>query len=383
MRNVIPPRLSASEGPFKYTYLGVIALPGAILPAGESLRPFHAFPGLGANAILSAHCNPYFFHLEQSTAIGSLMLTGFPGRSPAGWLSARLYGLAVYAVGLEGMFRRSLRREVEAIREQRRTEPKNPGCYLIYEAEGDLLEAPKLEFTRRVGAVGYGFDIFPAAEYRSLHRHAMYSAATSLALALTETNCSPEMCVIGDLVYMTGSNGLVVYSKTMELGAGTATVSSTIQQTTIDASTDLIPSMISDSAIRTSITLFVESQTPSYDNLHSFIAAWSALELLVNRLAKTTRPRWSAMLANGSLPAWDKDLTDVPFERYRMRDRFFLMASALDITVASIDAAAFCRINDLRGDFYHQVNVRERDLPTNDTRTLYRRYLKLSLCRLR
>jgi hypothetical protein len=64
-----------------------------------------------------------------------------------------------------------------------------------------------------------------------------------------------------------------------------------------------------DAKLDGAVDLFVQSQRRSYDNLRAFIAAWSPLELLVNRLARAYQAQFGALLDGGTaLPAWDKDL---------------------------------------------------------------------------
>ncbi len=71
------------------------------------------------------------------------------------------------------------------------------------------------------------------------------------------------------------------------------------------------------------MSLFVQSQSKANDNLRAFIAAWPALELLVNRLARMLRPEWERILAAqaGELPRWDRDWTTTPPDTYRIRDK--------------------------------------------------------------
>jgi hypothetical protein len=123
----------------------------------------------------------------------------------------------------------------------------------------------------------------------------------------------------------------------------------------------------------------VQSQKKENDNLRSFIAAWSALELLVNRLSKVVRSEWEEVLQTGAAPSWDIDLRNLPPEGYRMRDRFFSVACVLDPVAATTDTDAFIRVNNMRSGFYHRMEVREQDLPTNDVQMLFRKYLRLGL----
>ena len=64
-----------------------------------------------------------------------------------------------------------------------------------------------------------------------------------------------------------------------------------------------------------------------------------------------------------------------------MRDRFYSTACVLDPPYAGADAADFASINKLRGDYYHTMTVDEKDLPTQDTQRLFRKYLKLALAK--
>jgi len=148
---------------------------------------------------------------------------------------------------------------------------------------------------------------------------------------------------------------------------------------TIEKTNAYIPAMIGDTRIETAIYLFVQSQRKENDNLRAFIAAWSALELIINRLSKLVRADWQSRLRESALPIWDKNLLDVPAEEYRMRDRFFSVACVLDAESAESDSQTFTRANSMRSDFYHRLDVQEGDLPTSDVRELFRKYLKLGL----
>lgn len=69
----------------------------------------------------------------------------------------------------------------------------------------------------------------------------------------------------------------------------------------------------------------------------------------------------------------------MPANDYKMRDRFFSVACVLDVASAQKDATLFDHINRTRNDFYHRMEVRDKDLPTNDVRILFRKYLRLGL----
>jgi hypothetical protein len=250
---------------------------------------------------------------------------------------------------------------------------------LIYRAEGNLIEPIQLNATRRIGNIGFGFDVVCGDQYRKVHKTALHTTATALSLALVETTGSPDTHFIGDIIFLTGSGDLTVYSRHIQGGMAALVTSSRYNSESLRAAERYIPAMIDDHRIEMAISLFVQSQNPENDNLRSFIAAWSALELVVNRLSKITRSEWDSVLRREALPKWDKDLSDVRPEEYRMRDRFYSVACVLDLGSASADLETFIRVNDMRSGFYHRMEVLDRDLPTEDVRRLFRKYLKLGL----
>lgn len=379
-RNTAQLPIREEDGPFNYTYLAVMAVPGIHLPEGVGDKvQFCAFPELNAETFLTLDWDAYCVHMDRSTAIAVLMLTGFCGRARFGKLSTYWNRLFVALFGGEKMFRHNLDKESNVVRETRYKDHESSGCYLVYKAEGDILEPVRLHATRKFGNIGFGIDAIQADLYRETHRTALHSTATALSLAMAETNGSPETHFIGDIIYLTGKNGLLVYCRSVQMGAVKIVMTSPPSSDSLRRATIYIPAMINDSRIETAISLFVQSQKRENDNLRAFIAAWSALELLVNRLSKVIRSEWENLVGEDILPKWDKDLKDVSVEDYRMRDHFFSVACVLDLQSARSDSEMFNRANDMRSGFYHRLDVQEKDLPTHDVRTLFRKYIKLGL----
>jgi len=372
--------LTDEDGPFRYTYLALTAVPGMrLLEDSSIIRQFCAFPELGAEVFLTRRWDTYCLHMDRSDALAFLMLTAFRGRKRFGRLSANWHQLLVRLLGQERVFRSSLKRETIAARERRHKHHKSSGCYLLYRADGEVIEQLRFDAARRLGDIGFGIDVFSGKPYREIHRRALHSSATALSLALMDTNGSPETHFIRDILYLTGKGGLELYSSSAELSVGGIVTSGPPSNESLLRAKRYIPGMINDNRLKAAITLFVQSQKKENDNLRSFIAAWSALELVVNRLAKVIRPKWESLLEAGGLPEWDKELKEVPLQRYRMRDRFFSVACVLDMDAARADADKFVQINNMRSGFYHRMTVHEKDLPSEDTRKLFRKYLMLGL----
>jgi hypothetical protein len=380
-------KLEAHDGPFRYVYVSISAVPGLQLSKqasdGAGTRIIRSFPELGGEAFLTNDCESVALHIDRSTAIGTLLLTGLMGPARFGRLSTYYRRLAKHILGEYWTFARALRREAVMSRESRLKNFAGPGCYLVYRAEGQLLEPASLASARRIGDIGFGFDVVNGKAYRALHKRAVHSTATALSLSLTEHTGSPETRLLCEVIYLTGPGGLVVYPKTITMGAAGIVITNQNPDEAIQAATITVPILMADEKLDGAVSLFVQSQIKSHDNLRAFIPAWSALELLINRLSRLYRDKWVQMLvdATNSLPAWDQDLKTIPLDEYRMRDRFFAVACVLDIGSAETDSKEFVDINNKRSGYYHTMETAEQDLPTQRSQNLFRRYLKLALAK--
>lgn len=371
--------MSANDGPFTYTYLAVMGVPGIHLNEADGDLHLFSFPGISATARLTLDWDRYCMHIDRSSAIGLLLLTGFRGLPRFKWLALWSSIIVRKLFGTEKLFQINLVREQRKILLARHKEKKSSGCYLIYQAEGELVEPPHLELASRFERLGFGFDIVNGEAYRSIHKSALHGAATALSLLIDKRKGFPEINEIADLIFLTGREGLIVYPKRIEMGGACVVVPRTPTSEDLNELASSIPLIAADRQIETAIALFVQSHRKDGDNLRSFIPAWSALELLVNRLAKIIRSEWESALLEDSLPIWDKNLIGVCLKDYRMRDRFYSIACTLSREDASEDCEKFIQANDLRSGYYHRSAVKERDLPTQDVRFLFRKYLSLAL----
>jgi len=377
-----PEQILEDHGPFTYTYIAVIAVPGMKLPEGmEGDLKFYSFPEQNAEVILTSDWDKYCIHMDRCSALRTLMLTAFRGAKRFGKLSVFWHRLMVGILGNSWMFRKRFEGETRTARTRRHKSHKSPGCYLVYKAEGDLLEPLRLDAARKNGTIGYGIDVLRGEPYRDFHRRVLHGAVTSLSLAMIDTNGSPDTHFLEDIIYLTGKDGLLIYRMSFKGGLATLVTSSFFHNSCLDAAKQYISAMLAESQIETAVSIFVQSQNKSSDNLRSFIASWSALELLVNRLAKMTRADWHDRLKDSSinLPNWDKNLINTPPEDYRLRDVFYSVSCVLDLDSARLDTQTFIDLNKKRGDYYHQMKGDDKDLPTNEVQKLFRKYLRLWL----
>ncbi len=376
---ISPQAITEDDGPFSYSYIAVMGVPGIRLEDGDGEVHLFSFPELNATAILTRDWNRYCDDIDRSSAIGVLLLTGFCGHSRFMMFSSWTNRIRRRLFGVAKLFERNLVREERIARLARVKEHTSPGCYLIYRANGSLVDMPQFHSARKVGRVGFGFDIVDRGLYRSIHKTTLHAVATALSLLIDRGTGSPEINEITDLICLKGNNNLTIFSRSVEFGAASIVISRLPSKDELHEITQYIPLLATDHGIETAISLFVQSHRKDSDNLRAFIPAWSALELLINRLAKVVRSDWERLLQIAHLPDWDKDLSGVGPDDYRIRDRFYSVACTLKLEDAGEDCKRFNRSNDRRSGYYHRGDVKEQDLPTEDVRFLFRKYLAIGL----
>lgn len=108
--------------------------------------------------------------------------------------------------------------------------------------------------------------------------------------------------------------------------------------------------------------LLHETSRQSGSPLLKFMAAWTALEVLINKLARTYEP-----------------LEEQPKSEPAMIYRFRNMAMTLNPASASQDVEMFKAIKAARDSFMHSMKTEVASLPAAPARDLVRRYLLLHL----
>jgi hypothetical protein len=126
--------------------------------------------------------------------------------------------------------------------------------------------------------------------------------------------------------------------------------------------------------------LMLRSLMVEKDRLRGFIAAWTALEVLVNKLFSLYEAELFAELARGRphpLPEWLVQVRKTMSSKYRLYDRFVVVATALDPREAHTDAAAFMSAKKLRDSLSHGDDVSDESLPLEVVSRLLRKYFAL------
>lgn len=377
-----PLNIEESAGPFRYEYVSVSQVLGAKLPDGspDPLQIAH-FPDMNATAYLTHDWDEQYFHIDRANSVATLLLTGLVGIKRFKKLSRYVNRFLQWIFGPEWVFMRNLEAQTARIREQRVKDHSGSGCCLVYRARGQVAQPVNLRASRRFAEVGVALDAFDRSMVREEHKLNVRSVATAVSIAMTDTNGSPEIRFLADNVHLVSKDELVIYVRTLKMGAAGLVVTTMPSDKFVAAVETYSARLSADSKLSSAASLFALSQRKSDDNLRSFIASWSAFELLIFNLEKKYRDVFQELLRSDdvAMPAWDNDLRVTAIEDYRLRDRFYAVACSINLTDAEADTKKFNELNSKRNDYYHRFKIEDTELPTDDVQSLFRKYLKIVL----
>jgi len=128
--------------------------------------------------------------------------------------------------------------------------------------------------------------------------------------------------------------------------------------------------------------LLALSEETGGDRLRCFLAAWAGLEIFTSAAFKPYEADFmgavQAAVPSGTA-ALVRRLQEVMSDKYRLADRFTIIASALSPEDADADLSVFRVLKKARDDFAHSMSSDPGALPLEDTQRLLRKYLRLHL----
>ena len=129
-----------------------------------------------------------------------------------------------------------------------------------------------------------------------------------------------------------------------------------------------------------SARLLTRSLHESSDLLLSFLSVWAGLEIFVNKNFKQHEERIFGRLSSDDSPlvppAVTKRIRDVMSDKYRLTDKFSVIAAELYSNDLEADIATFQSLKVFRDKLLHGEDVPLDSLPSEEARKLLRKYLK-------
>jgi hypothetical protein len=160
-------------------------------------------------------------------------------------------------------------------------------------------------------------------------------------------------------------------------------VSSPLKTESIGTATNLIKHHDQEFRISRYYRLLRASSDKKSSDLQRFVAAWSAIEIFINSTFKSHyEKRWFNIMEEGapaSATQVFERLKTVMADKYRLTDKFLVIASILNPEMATEDEKEFREAKKRRDDFFHGVEMPVEHLPTRVIQRILRKLIKLHL----
>lgn len=334
------------------------------LSAKVAAPPRVLLPGLDSSITITLTQDP----TEEATqawrwiALANVLLNGLAGRRG------------------EGEVEELIQTEYDA--EVERTQQRfGKGPYLIFSREGtvDDFECPH---QRSHKSFDIGLDGPPATAFKGPSIPFLRDVLAALTLRIPEFSGYDE--ILNNVVY-TRDDGRPFYVFHPNATAS-AVVGHAIPDDVWDSLDETLATLPKSDELDSVFRLLRTSLESHGDRLRAFLAAWFGLEILVGKLFKQyetaffDRIKAHAAGNNTSMPHVDR-IQDVMSDKYRLSDRFSLIATELVEGDATPDIEAFRKAQKVRNDLLHGTDIKDSALPVGQVRDLLRRHLELHLVR--
>ena len=312
---------------------------------------------VAAWACLTRDPNPYCHDADQSTAISTMLFRGLFGGGP------------------EGSFRERLDHETALIREDREKTQANH-TYLVLRRKGKVAD-----WEPRVEREQDGYVIRLNGISTKEIREGTKVAFSSLFLALSFIREHP-------LIIRKHSDGLIfyrddgkkVFAKALTMGKVSATISSPYQESNQEKVNNTFRTFSRLDDLSRVLRLLITSIEEVNNQLEAFLAGWAGLEIFISKVFSQYEGAFFGDLNKAERSEAHSQfvvrIRDVMKDKYRLTDRFALIASKLAPDQADEDVEQFKAVKKVRDDLYHGQDIDDQELPISMLHTLLIKYLQ-------
>jgi len=305
-------------------------------------------------------CDPtrYRKELDEGAAIATMLLRGLVGGGP------------------EGSFTERLEKEIAGIVEERNARSK-PHNYLVLRLEGEMPDWES-RTEREIDQFVIRLNGAPKLGIRDRFKVEL----ASIVVAISQRTGRPVQLMphADGLVFFRG-DGKKIYAKELIAGTPSIFVSSpwnAADQTLLQA--DFLALRELTTLIRVH-QLFAASLEQTHDRLRAFLSGWSALEIFVNKVFSLYETVFLGGLTSDTDPKAKEwyvgRIREVMKDKYRLRDRFALIAASLVPCEADADVDDFVAAKKTRDALAHGMEVPDSDLPVEVVHKVLGKYLQL------
>lgn len=314
---------------------------------------------IGFRAILTSNPDSYCFEGDRSLAVCVVILNRTLG------------------CGKPGTFEESLVYEIKEIQESRK-QKYGTGLYIICLTEGSIDKFEPSGETERDDFVICSGGV-PIESINSASKPHTLAVLSSLMLsadnALTFVEASKSLVFFRD-------DGKPVYLISSSSSAESYTCSS-ITPEILKSVNNWYQILIADQEFDRVKQLLVSSLQTEGDKLRSFLSAWTALEVFINKTFSLYEKQFFKELSDGNYPnarnQYFERIQIVMKDKYRLIDKFSLITSLLSPESADEDIKFFKSAKEERDKLSHGQDLVEAALPVEEIQKLARKYLQLHL----
>lgn len=346
----------------RYTFLSAHAVQGIAHPIGEADVLLFRDPSKGIRVFLTADAVTHLYFLNRHLALLSMMLR------------------AMISSPLAADFSEVLVAETAKVARQR-SDSIGTDPAVIVKISGEV-EAAIPDNAREIQDFIVCFDAF---DKKALKTRLVSQVSAVLTAVRIGTGDPLEFRQISDGSYLTTDDGRVVHSASAEAGAPGVYVSPRLteeQKQRIEAD---IPLALGAGSLERVLRLHAQSLGKALDNYRAFVAAWTALEILVAKLF----PKYHHLLAGDlrtlrpspGLHAYLDRVASVMADKYSLADKFAVLSVYLDDLGVQDEVAKFRELKGFRDRLSHGEEIDETALPTGDVQSLFDKYLRNHLRR--
>jgi hypothetical protein len=214
-------------------------------------------------------------------------------------------------------------------------------------------------------------------------RQASESLVTAALTAFTLAAVNPlSIKKVHSEIVLRNANKKIVYAFRMS-GKATVFASIAISHEIIEATKTMYFKLAKTQVFDRVYRLLVASMQNETDKFRSFLTAWTALEIFLNKTFKEHEILMFDELNKGDHPTTRRQylnrIQDVMKDKYNIYDRFSLISYMLCPGDADADIEIFRSAKKMRDDLSHGQDVTESLLPVVEVRNLTRKYLRIYL----
>lgn len=339
----------------QYTFTSLFQLPGISHQQDEDIVIF-SDSHEGIDVRFTKNVDKYCLAIDTGLACASLMLGGAFG-------SKRIDD-----------FSRELEEKINRIRESR-ADRISIGALLVVSITGEEALTVNEQLHRELENLHVCWDAADKDAIKERHQSFINGIVASISAA-----SDPEYGFkrISNGVYFRDENGKPFYSYTGKVGAATVVLSKAITSEFVELSKHYSQIAKNAGQLKRVFQLYVQSLDSSQDKFRSYLFAWAALEIFVNKVFRIYEDQFIANILNEhdstGVNHFLSRIRTVMNGKYNPLDKFTLISSFLGNNKEE-EIELFKQCKNLRNKISHGTDIEETSLPVEKLRNLVAGYL--------